>query len=198
MSTYGALPMTNQPETEQQQAHTRAAWRESLGETLESNRMHWVILGLTMLDTACVCLQILYTFFHECESPNDLLVFTQPSEVWLAAFEIAETVSLTITCLFVIECFLALVAFGPRFYLPGTEHWKLHIFDVVVVVSTFVLEIVLRGREREVAGLLIILRLWRIVKVLEAVVVGMSISSDSEVDKLEKEGPIEAAACPIK
>ncbi|ORX51536.1 hypothetical protein DM01DRAFT_1079497 [Hesseltinella vesiculosa] len=129
---------------------------------------------------------ILYTFFHECDSP-DTLMFVQPSESWLIAFEMAETISISITCLFILECFLSLVAFGPQFYLPGTEHWKLHVFDVVVVVSTFVLEIVLRGKEREVAGLLIILRLWRIVKVMEAVVVGLSLSNDEEVERLQHE-----------
>ena len=53
----------------------------------------------------------------------------------------------------------------------GTEsevrpYAALHLFDAVVVLATFVLEVVLRGRERELAGLLVLLRLWRLVKLV--------------------------------
>ena len=50
--------------------------------------------------------------------------------------------------------------FGP------VPHAVLHFFDAIVIVTTFVLEVVLRGRERELASLLIILRLWRLVKLV--------------------------------
>ena len=43
----------------------------------------------------------------------------------------------------------------------------MHFFDAVVIITTFVLEVVLRGRERELAGLLIVLRLWRLVKLVQ-------------------------------
>lgn len=43
----------------------------------------------------------------------------------------------------------------------------LHLFDAFVVITTFVLEIVLKGKEEELAALLIILRFWRIVKLVE-------------------------------
>lgn len=45
-------------------------------------------------------------------------------------------------------------------------------FDLPYRLQTFVLEVVLKGREREVAGLLIVLRLWRIVKLVGGVAVG--------------------------
>ena len=77
-------------------------------------------------------------------------------------------ISLAITSLFLIEIPLALWAFGPKYYTPrvGGPYAALHLFDACVVIVTFVLEAVLRGRERELAGLLILLRLWRLVKLV--------------------------------
>ena len=46
-------------------------------------------------------------------------------------------------------------------------HSGLHFFDAAVIVTTLVLEFALRGKERELAELLIVLRLWRLVKVVE-------------------------------
>ncbi|KAI9307761.1 hypothetical protein BJ944DRAFT_228335 [Cunninghamella echinulata] len=197
MTEYGTLPTTNPHHTAESTASEipsgRAHWRVQLGELLES---------LTMVDAAAVLLQILYTFFHECQVPdekynNDNYLITTflsttvlghaISEGWLIAFEAAESISMFIACLFLLECILSFIAFGPRFYLPGTEHWKLHIFDVVVVVSTFVLEVILRGKEREAAGLLIIFRLWRIVKVMDAVIKGFAYSNEEEMDELREE-----------
>ena len=45
-------------------------------------------------------------------------------------------------------------------------HAGLHLFDSLIIVTTFVLEVILKGRERELAGLLIVLRLWRLVKLV--------------------------------
>ena len=53
--------------------------------------------------------------------------------------------------------------FGP------TPHAGLHAFDALVIVTTFTLEVALRGKEKELAGLLIILRLWRLVKLVGGV-----------------------------
>lgn len=43
---------------------------------------------------------------------------------------------------------------------------SLHFFDALVIVTTFVLEAVLRGKEQELVGLLILFRLWRLVKLV--------------------------------
>lgn len=77
-------------------------------------------------------------------------------------------ISLVITSLFLIEIPLTIYAFGFRFYNPvgPVLHAGLHLFDAIVIVTTFILEAVLRGKERELAGLLIILRLWRLIKLV--------------------------------
>lgn len=77
-------------------------------------------------------------------------------------------ISLGVTSAFLTEIILALFAFGPQYYNPfgGTSQATLHLFDALVIITTFVLEVVLRGKEQEIAALLIILRFWRIVKLV--------------------------------
>lgn len=83
-------------------------------------------------------------------------------------------ISTIITTLFLIEIPLTLWSLGFEFYDPRGRfpHATLHIFDAVIIITTFVLEVVLRGKERELAGLLIILRLWRLLKLVGGVAVG--------------------------
>lgn len=54
----------------------------------------------------------------------------------------------------------------PPPHLLTTPDFVLHIFDTLVIIGTVILEIVLSGQERELAGLLVVLRLWRIVKLV--------------------------------
>lgn len=91
--------------------------------------------------------------------------------VWLT---VLAHISLAINTLFLIEIPLALWCFGLSFYNPfprwtgtkETPYAGLHLFDALVVIATFVLEVVLRGKEAELAGLLVLLRLWRLVKLV--------------------------------
>lgn len=50
--------------------------------------------------------------------------------------------------------------------MSDTPHAVLHVFDAAIIITTFVLEIVLKGKERELGSLLIILRLWRLIKLV--------------------------------
>ncbi|KAI7868320.1 hypothetical protein BDF14DRAFT_582089 [Spinellus fusiger] len=188
MTQYGALSADESTDTAGQQISPhQPLWRTRLGHLLESQALHWTILGLTLLDTVCVLIQILYTFAHECGNDIGSAMLKGPDTIWVVAFEMAEVMTVFITCLFVMECVLNMVAFGPRYYLPGWSHWKLHVFDILVVGSTFVLEVVLHGKEREISGLLILFRLWRIVKVVDAVVKSISYSNEERLKELTEE-----------
>jgi len=70
--------------------------------------------------------------------------------------------------------------FGPA------PHSPLHAFDAIVIVTTFTLEVALRGREKELAGLLIILRLWRLVKLVGGVAVGVGEIDEATIELLEE------------
>jgi len=69
-------------------------------------------------------------------------------------------------CVFVIEVALRVLALRRQFYRRHME-----LFDAVIVVSTFTLAIVFARDDsvRSSAGLLILLRLWRVAKILNGV-----------------------------
>jgi len=140
-------------------------WREWLGELLESKLWHRIVITLITIDAACVLADLTYTFLSDQCPPED------ESPLWL---EVLAHISLAITTLFLVEIPLSLWSHGPKFYKPlgPVPHASLHLFDAVVILGTFVLEVFLKGREQELAGLLIILRLWRLVKLVGGVAVG--------------------------
>ena len=82
--------------------------------------------------------------------------------------EVLSNISLTINFLFLFEIPLTLWAFGIRYMNPfgSVPHASLHLFDSIIIITTFVLEVILRGKERELAGLIVVLRLWRLVKLV--------------------------------
>ena len=133
MTSYGSLPAddASTPLLEEQRVPAeerqddRAEWRVQLGEILENEKLHLTIVGLTILDATCVLAQIFYTFFHECQ------IGTSPNH-WVKIFiELADIISQVVTCTFLLELSLALVAFGPKYFLPGWPHWKFHVLDLV-------------------------------------------------------------------
>jgi len=113
------------------------------------------------IDAICVLADLAYSFLSPTCSPPT----SDSSPTWLL---ILSYISLTITSVFLIEIPLSILAFGLQFLNPfgPITHASLHAFDALIIVTTFVLEIILRGKERELAGLLIVLRLWRLVKLV--------------------------------
>ncbi|KAJ7063199.1 hypothetical protein C8F01DRAFT_1209555 [Mycena amicta] len=117
--------------------------------------------------------------FLESRPFHTFVLFLGPAlPGWLA---ILSHTSLGITTFFLLEIPLTLWSFGPRFYIPGcVDH-----------------AIVLRGKEQELAGLLIILRLWRLLKLVGGVSVGVgelgeadairAAEAENHVERLKKE-----------
>jgi len=157
---------------------TLFTWRENVARFLESRRLHTLILTLIAIDAACIIADIAYGFLMDgCPAPEN--------PIWL---EVLANISLAITTFFLLELPLAFWAFGIKFYLPyfGHPHALLHLFDAIIVVTTFVLEFVLKGRERELAGLLVILRLWRLVKLVGGIAVGAGEVEEQVLEELEE------------
>ena len=67
---------------------------------------------------------------------------------------------------------------------------RFHRFDAAVIVTGFVVDVVLRGVTEKVASLVVILRLWRIFKIVEEFSAGAEQQMDSmneRIDELERE-----------
>ncbi|KAI9446415.1 hypothetical protein H4582DRAFT_2124870 [Lactarius indigo] len=151
---------------QQDQSQTVASpstWREHVAEALESSTAHKFVITLIVIDAGCVLVDLAYTLLSsDCETSG-----APGAPAWL---EVLSLISTVITTLFLIEIPLTVWSLGLEFYKPHGQvpHASLHLFDATIIVTTFVLEVVLRGKERELAGLLIALRLWRLLKLVGA------------------------------
>ncbi|KAL5529221.1 hypothetical protein ACEPAG_5195 [Sanghuangporus baumii] len=183
---------------DENEAAEALTWREWTAEKLEAPSTHKAIILLVAIDACCVLSDLVYTFLSpERECPNALVLAAAAAAaatssqaadldsepIWLT---ILAHISLSINTLFLLEIPLALWCFGLAYYNPLPKFLSLsssssdekhpyaglHLFDALVVITTFVLEVVLRGREAELAGLLVLLRLWRLVKLVGGLAVG--------------------------
>ncbi|KAI9466254.1 hypothetical protein BJY52DRAFT_1143243 [Lactarius psammicola] len=161
------LPSYSQEQQDQSQTESPSTWREHVAEALESSTAHKLVITLIVIDAGCVLIDLAYTLLSsDCEPSG-----TPGAPAWL---EVLSLISTMITTLFLIEIPLTVWSLGLEFYKPHgrVPHASLHLFDATIIVTTFVLEVVLRGKERELAGLLITLRLWRLLKLVGGVAVG--------------------------
>lgn len=122
-----------------------------------------MISGQITIDAICVLADLSYTFLSDTCAPDH-----EEEPDWLRIFALT---SLVITSVFLIEIPLHIYTFGVKYYNPRAQgpeavHSSLHLLDAAVILVTFVIEVFLRGRERELASLLILFRLWRLVKLV--------------------------------
>ncbi|KAK0210650.1 hypothetical protein DFS33DRAFT_1466597 [Desarmillaria ectypa] len=152
-------------QTEQDEG-TLDSWRRKLGEILEAQLFHKVVIALITIDATCVLVDLGYTLLSANCTPTG-----PEGPQWL---EVLAHISLVITTFFLVEIPLALWAFGLQYYNPlgQVTHALLHLFDATIIITTFVLEFTLKGKERELGALLIVLRLWRLVKLVGGITVG--------------------------
>lgn len=126
-------------------------FRGTLRKLFSSHRFQVIIICLVVLDTLLVLAELIL----------DLRII-QPDKKNYAAM-IFHYMSITILALFMMEITFKLFVFRLEFF-----HHKFEILDAVVVVVSFVLDVVLLFQEHEfeALGLLILLRLWRVARII--------------------------------
>ncbi|KAF4508270.1 hypothetical protein G6O67_004675 [Ophiocordyceps sinensis] len=138
-------------------AHLRKTGRR----LLNSRKKHYLVMAVVTLDAAALLANVFIRLIA-CE-------MRQRHEPWVQAVTSAlETAALTISCLFMLELAACLFAYGLRSYL---SHW-FHVFDAGVIVLSFIIDVGFRGLAESIGSLVIVLRLWRLAKISEEVVVG--------------------------
>ncbi|KAK9766732.1 Protein arginine N-methyltransferase 3 [Basidiobolus ranarum] len=166
-SQYGSFPsetMDNHKESLQQR----------LSEKLESKASHLFILFLVFLDLCIVLVEISITLLEQ-EELEELVII-----------DILSYISLAILTIFILENVLKLVVFGPLYYIKGKHGW-LHALDAIIVATSFILELTLKGRQREIASLLILFRFWRILRVIDAVAISVDLNNERNIRQLEEQ-----------
>jgi len=75
-----------------------------------------------------------------------------------------------------VELCMSVWAFGWSYF-----NSKFHIFDSLVILAGFIVDVLLHGILEEVASLVVILRLWRFFKIIEE----FSVGAEEQMDGLE-------------
>lgn len=130
---------------------------------------------------AVVCLVILDAIFVLAELLIDLSIIEL--EHGHIAPEVFHYLSLALLTFFVVELIGKLFAYRLEFF----QH-KFEVFDGLVVIVSFVLDVVFVFREDafDGMGLLILLRLWRVARIINGVLVSVKTRADQRLHKLKE------------
>ncbi|KAF9563772.1 hypothetical protein EC968_004715 [Mortierella alpina] len=176
-TAYGAIPTSENDAAaaeESSEQSTLSKSRHHIGEIIESERAHVLIVSLTVIDILLVILQIGASLLHLDDSKN---------AHWI--LELFAHASLAIVSFFVVEICLKVYAFGLGYFWTGTPYGLLHLADAVIIIISFLLEVFLTGAEQELGALLIIFRLWRVVKLTGTVAIETAEHTQLRVHTLE-------------
>lgn len=143
-----------------------------MAEVLESREAHYAVIGFVLLDLAIVLTELVLSSFY----PTPELA---PHIVHVAEEALSWT-SIGILATFTAELVAKLLVFGFKYF----THSSWHLFDAVIVLISFTLELSLRGVAQEVASLLIFFRLWRIMRIMHGVAEAMELNHSQEMQQL--------------
>ncbi|XP_075942913.1 voltage-gated hydrogen channel 1 isoform X3 [Anarhichas minor] len=139
------------------------------------------LYGSERFQVLVVCLVILDAIFVLAELLIDLSVI-QLEHGHLAP-EVFHYLSLALLTFFMVELVGKLYAYRLEFF----QH-KFEVFDGAVVVVSFVLDIVFIFHEDafDGMGLLILLRLWRVARIINGIMVSVKTRADQRIHKLKE------------
>ncbi|KAI0813348.1 hypothetical protein GGR55DRAFT_571217 [Xylaria sp. FL0064] len=120
-----------------------------------SRAKHWLVLTLILLDVAGILAEIFIALIT-CE-------LHRRDEAWVAPTMRELTVfALAMSCVFMVELAGEVFSDGLRFF----TNW-FHCLDAFVIVVSFAVDLLEHGIAEEIASLVIVLRLWRFVKIVQ-------------------------------
>jgi membrane protein implicated in regulation of membrane protease activity len=107
-------------------------------------------------------------------------------EPWVAPTRQAlTTFSLVMSCIFMVELGLSVFSDGAQFF----SSW-FHRLDAFVIVGSFAVDLLEHGVAEEIASLIVVLRLWRFVKIVQEFSVEQSEQTEElrrRIEELEKQ-----------
>ncbi|KAE8356082.1 hypothetical protein BDV28DRAFT_145581 [Aspergillus coremiiformis] len=148
----------DRPEEDEASESRLARWRRAAREFLSSRRGHYLVLLLVTVDVASTFAGFLIEL-HVCELKQ------QGSRVavgWTVTQRVLAIVGLVFSCLFMLELIVTVISFGQGYFAS-----KFHVLDSLVIIVAFVVDVALHGVEEELGSLIVVLRLWRVFKIIE-------------------------------
>ncbi|KAJ3029193.1 UNVERIFIED_CONTAM: hypothetical protein HDU68_012780 [Siphonaria sp. JEL0065] len=150
--------------------------KKQIAELLESHPVHWMVIVLTIIDLLIVFAEIVFTLNDQCGGESSTSSFSSTLEVLGAA-------STGILFVFAFEIGLRFFAFGIEYFTKS----GLHALDAVIVIVSLLFDFTLEGWAESIFSLLIVARAWRVVRVIDAVVLTVSEGAEETIAKLEEE-----------
>ncbi|KAI1808188.1 hypothetical protein F4811DRAFT_503377 [Daldinia bambusicola] len=144
--------------------------RATISRLVNSRAKHWLVLILVVLDVAGI-LSDIFIALITCEIGVEHDAWVAPTRNGLAIF------SLCLSCVFLAELLLSVVADGWRYFSS-----KLHCFDAFVIVVGFAVDLLEHNTAEEIASLIVVLRLWRFVKIVDE----FSVEASEQSEELRK------------
>ncbi|KAK4142063.1 uncharacterized protein C8A04DRAFT_38582 [Dichotomopilus funicola] len=167
-------------------AHARL--RQQARELLSTRAKHYFILTLVSLDVVAILVDLFATLLA-CDLRKGGGQVDDPQEGvpgWVGGTrEVLHPLALVFSCAFVGELGVTVWAFGWGYF----RDW-FHCFDAFVILVSFGVDVATRGIVEDIASIVIVLRLWRLVKIIEEVSVGAAEGMEeieARVVELERE-----------
>ncbi|XP_040202566.1 voltage-gated hydrogen channel 1 [Rana temporaria] len=165
-----------QPEPEEKPATPHPftssyTFRDALKWLFGCHKFHIVIVCLVILDALFVLIEVLLDL--------ELLV----DKVDHIIPEIFHYLSISVLSFFLLEIVGKLFAFRLEFF-----HHKFEVFDAVIVIISFIIDVVYVTREDvfSAVGLLILLRLWRVARIVNGVILSVKSRAEEKINKLKE------------
>ncbi|XP_072207144.1 voltage-gated hydrogen channel 1 [Excalfactoria chinensis] len=149
----------------------RVTFQDVMKKLFSSRRFQIVIVFLVIVDALLVLGELLM----------DLKII-HPDKYHIAP-KVFHYLSLSILTIFLVEVGFKIYVYGREFF-----HHKFEVLDSIVVVVSFILDLVLLFREHEfeAVGLLILLRLWRVARIINGIILSVKTRSEQQVSKLKQ------------
>ncbi|KAJ6111107.1 hypothetical protein N7486_003342 [Penicillium sp. IBT 16267x] len=154
-----------------------ARWRRSARDFLTSRWGHYLVLLLITIDVCCGFAEFLIQL-HVCESKEK---HRRIDGGWEVTEDALGITGLVISCLFMLELIVAVLSFGFGYF----SNW-FHIFDSLVILVAFVIEIALQGPVEELGSLVVVLRLWRVFMIIEELRSASEDTMEEYEDEIER------------
>ncbi|MCJ1448403.1 MAG: hypothetical protein MMC23_008918 [Stictis urceolatum] len=149
---------------------------------LTSKAGHYAVILLVSADVLCIIADFVINLFI-CERQCGQL--SGDLRGLVTAHDALGIVSLIFSSLFMAELIASTWAFGINYF-----HSRFHCLDAAVIIAAFVLDVFLQGAIEEIGSAVVILRLWRVFKIIEELSTGAQEQMDTlneRIEQLEKE-----------
>ncbi|NWH64661.1 HVCN1 protein, partial [Geococcyx californianus] len=162
-----------QPDSEIKLETTRSriSFQDMMKRLFSSHRFQILVVCLVILDALLVLGELLM----------DLKII-HPDKYNITP-KVFHYLSLSILTIFLVEVGFKVFVYRREFF-----HHKFEVLDGIVVVVSFILDVVLifREHEFEAVGLLILLRLWRVARIINGIILSVKTRSEQQVSKLKQ------------